>query len=303
MVSVLQADKIMAGFKEHAQEEIAVPPTVTHNHHASSANIKSSGYIMSSHSDPFPQGAGEEYKLEYLGKYEVPPPATSSSDQVKIIDSLVAKVREGMAVSDGSQSSKTRSRIKSFGAKLKRSSVTTKPPLPTTGTDHVDSESIACSNAVSDVAGGTQDTGSISSTSSEQQMQAGSDVSITLTSSSPEERAADNSDGDIPTSPDDPADQHTAYKQSSPDFSTKDRQVSESTDFDTIPELVNLQTSSEFQALSLKVGSNKPFQNQKVRLTFSGVSVVVVTEEMGEIVLKKSIRTVACCAQVRFFLL
>ena len=66
-------------------------------------------------------------------------------------------------------------------------------------------------------------------------------------------------------------------------------------DFDTLPELANLKGSTEFQALSLK-GAHTV---QKVRLLFSGVSVVVYLQQSQQIVLKKLIQNIACCAQVR----
>lgn len=75
-----------------------------------------------------------------------------------------------------------------------------------------------------------------------------------------------------------------------------------SSDFDTLPELASLKETPEFQYLSQKSLSQIKRQSQKVKLIFSGLSVKVVLEENGEELLKKRIRTIACCAHVcKFF--
>ena len=73
---------------------------------------------------------------------------------------------------------------------------------------------------------------------------------------------------------------------------------SESSDFDTLPELASLQDSPEFQGLSQKNLSARKHLNQNVKLVFSGLTVKVVLEESGEELLKRKIRTIVCCAQV-----
>lgn len=301
----------MTEFKEHAKEEVMVPPTITQDHPtgAFGSNVtdtKSSGYIMSSS-----QNGGvpreEEYKLEYWGRYEVPPPGSSNNDQVMIIDTLVSKCRE--AVSGSATLGKFRKK-RTFGSKFMRH--TSKGLASSVGTEDVDSLSATSTTSI-ESEGDSIATNSIScaplkSTSSIDSSDS-SDVSITLTPSSPppppeEEVACDSS-----TSPEDPADHHTPFKQSTliptassvvnPSNATTQR--SDSSDFDTLPELANLKSSTEFQALSLKAtsGASGSVQcQQKVRLLFSGVNVVVVTEQTEHVILRKSIRNIACCAQV-----
>lgn len=288
----------MTEFKVHAQEEVVVPPTITHNQSTGAldnlADVKSSGYIMSSQNGGLPRE--EEYKLDYWGKYEVPPPATSNSDQVIIIDTLVSKYRETVY-------GKFRSKKRSFGAKFMRNSNKGSPS--SAGTEGVDSLSATSSTSLESEG---ESTSAISvchapvkpmcSTDSSDS----SDMSITLTQTSPPLTE------DSSTSPEDPADQHSSCKQSIiPKTSSATNLPSnarpESSDFDTIPELANLKSTTEFQALSFKTisGSSGTVQSQqKVRLLFSGVNVVVVTDqtEHEHEILRKSIRSIACCAQV-----
>lgn len=290
----------MTEFKEHAQEEVVVPPTITHNQTtgalgSNSADMKSSGYIMSSsQSGGVPRE--EEYKLEYWGKYEVPPPASSNSDQVMIIDVLVSKYREAVY-----GLGKFRTKKRSFGAKFMRNS--SKGPSPV-GTEAVDA--LSASSTTSVESEGDSATNSPSSLHPKPMCSAdssdSSDISISLTPSSPPppEEGCDSS-----TSPEDPADHHTSCKQSVvPNVSSVVKSSDtrpESSDFDTIPELANLKSTTEFQALSLKAtsGASGAVQSQqKVRLLFSGVNVVVVTEQTEHVILRKSIRNIACCAQV-----
>lgn len=272
----------MTEFKEHAQEEVAVPPTITHNHSTvaedtNTADMKSSGFIMSSlHSGGLPRE--EEYKLEYWGRYEVPAPASSNSDQVMIIDTLVSKYRDAMF-------GKFRSKKRSFGAKFSVRKDPAKSLANAASTEAVDSLSTVSSTSLeSDGDSPAQHKAKGSYDSSDS-----SDISITLTPSSPPP-----SEGDSSVSPEDPADQHTSVKQNN----TVNH--SESSDFDTLPELASLKSTTEFQALSLKGpadggGVQSP---QKVRLLFSGTNVVVVTEQTENVLLRKSIRNIACCAQV-----
>ena len=68
----------------------------------------------------------------------------------------------------------------------------------------------------------------------------------------------------------------------------------EQADYDVLPDLDNLRSTPEFQAL----GQLSDLPHQKVRVVFSGFCVSVLLEESGELLLKRSIRTIACCAQV-----
>lgn len=304
----LQAAKIMMEFKEHAQEEVTVPPTITHNlgstMDSSSADIKSSGYIMSTSSQSSGLSQEEEYKLEYWGKYEIPSLDSANYDQVAIIDTLVSKCREAMP--------KHRTKKRSFGSKFMGRSMS-KPPLGHGGLDAVDSSASLSAASISSVES-EEDSMTTSSVSLAQKSVAysingsdSSDVSLTLTPSSPPPPEVRQSSS---TSPDDPADHHVSCTQalrsagSSASLHSQLRQRTESTDFDTLPELANLKSSTEFQALSMSVsgsgtGVATVQSQQKVRLLFSGVSVVVAVEQTQHIILKKSIRNIACCAQVR----
>ena len=273
----------MTEFKEHAQEEVTVPPTITHNHSTvaedgNAADMKSSGFIMSSlHNGGLPRE--EEYKLEYWGRYEVPAPASSNTDQVMIIDTLVSKYRDAMF-------GKFRSKKRSFGAKFSVRKDPAKSLPNVSSTEAVDSLSTVSSTSLeSEGDSPAQHKAKGSNDSSDS-----SDISITLTPSSPP--PVPTSEGDSSVSPEDPADHHTSMKQSNP------VNHSESSDFDTLPELASLKSTTEFQALSLKGSAEGLRSPQKVRLLFSGTNVVVVTDQTEDIVLRKSIRNIACCAQV-----
>lgn len=268
----------MAKFKQHAQEEVAVPPTVTHNFSSSSSfgsaeHAQSAGFILTHHPSTASQPKGEEYKLEYYGRHEVPPPATATSDQVEIIDSLVSKISDG---------GHKRSKKLNFRLRKRANSKT----APTVGVDTVDGDHI-------------NDSTTNSSSSS---LTVVSDVSIIIKSGvSPTEHSEGGveSGEELPSSPLDPADQHCSCSQPLKIANGHlKHHSSDSADFDTLPELANLESSTEFQALSLKTAEGWPVISQKVRLMFSGVSVVVLTEHTNEIILKKSIRNIACCAQV-----
>lgn len=302
----------MIEFKEHAQEEVSVPLTINHNHSASSgslsADVKSSGYIMSmSQNGSMPRE--EEYKLEYWGRYEVPPPASANSDQVMVIDSLVSKLREAIPSAGGSGgstlSSKFRPKKRSFGARLMGRSSKAPP-------DAVDFSAATTSGVECEGLGECSILGGNHTHNHHQgpctDSRDGSDVSITVQSSSPTLSPPDKGESaqghGSSTSPDDPADYHTSCEQQTRDTSTSSlsaqpngRVRTESADFDTIPELANLKSSTEFQALSMKTVDSVN-ATQKVRLLFSGVSVMVVTEQSENVILKKSIKTIACCAQV-----
>ena len=288
----------MTQFKQHAREEVSVPSTLANS--STGADVKPSGYIISSaHSGTLSQ-ADEEYRLEYMGRHEVASPATASSDQVQIIDSLVSKIREAMVASG-----KARSKKKSLGSRLRGKANTSKSSLVSSesvdqdGRDNVttnslvsDSVSIAFSSA------GMQNLSdnNLEGTRPLEQEPDPGDVSIILTRSSPDEGNKVHRDISLP---DDHGDQHSSCRQTPPNSDKKEKEkVSESSDFDIIPELANLKTSTEFQALSLKTDASSIIVNKKVRLVFTGVSVVVLTEETGDTILKKSIKSIACCAQV-----
>ena len=66
------------------------------------------------------------------------------------------------------------------------------------------------------------------------------------------------------------------------------------TEYDVLSDLDNLRSTPEFQAL----GRLSDLPNQKVKLVFSGLCVSVFLEQSGEQLLKRTIRTIACSAQV-----
>ncbi len=280
----------MVRFKQQAEEEIAVPAMVTHNLRSSSsslplADMKSSGYIISSHNGPPSSGSSgsDEYRLEYLGKHQVPLTASNDSmDQVELIDALVAKVREATR-------GKGKGRKKGFGSRFRGKNA--KPPLPVGTNEGVvlpGSEDVRDSRH-SSYSSYTRHASSSSSSSSERQ----SEVDINITSSSPlypKDHTLLPPNEDLPGGGCGVPEGSSSSQENSPEL----REKKPSSEFDTIPELANLQASTEFQALSNRRG----VAFQKVRLLFTGVSVVVLTEDTGEIVLKKSVKSIACCAQV-----
>lgn len=310
----------MTEFKEHSQEEVTVPPTISHNLSSSSSpspvDSKSSGYIMSrSHSLP----RQEEYKLEYWGRYEVPPPASGSTDQVVLIDTLVAKFRE-VPGSAGTTLTKFRTKKKSFGSRFMRNSTTKvsssagveelEPPSSNVG----HAGSMECLSSDTSPSQPSNDASPILPRDGRSNSE-GQDIPITFTAVSPtlEEEREELSPREPSTSPEDPADHHSLCMQTTSQTLIADhhslchelttptnaaepngRVRTVSSDFDTLPELANLKGSSEFQALSFRSRNTV----QKVLLLFSGVSVVVYPQNSQQIILKKSIQNIACCAQV-----
>lgn len=314
----------MREFKEHSEEEVTVPPTISHNLSSSSplpVDDKSSGYIMSrSLNGSFPRQ--EEYKLEYWGRYEVPPPASGTSDQVVLIDTLVAKFREAAGT-------KIRPKKRSFGSRFMYRNSSAKVSAAEGAGSPVDADKSSLGDA--------KDT-SCPQAKNPRNIPEKQDIPITFTLPSPtgeeepEEEEGEGEGGSLrgaSTSPEDPADHHSSCHQTTDPHSSGHQTTSsanlanhhsschelavttpteltstaepngrirtESTDFDTLPELANLKGSSEFQALSLKKSSGSV---QPVRLLFSGVSVLVYPHQSQEVILKKSIQHIACCAQV-----
>lgn len=310
----------MTEFKEHSQEEVVVPPTINHNMSSPSPfpmDGKSSGFIMArSHS----LSRQEEYKLDYWGRFEVSPPASGSIDQVALVDTLVAKCQIGSA-------GKFRSKKRSLGSRLMRSSntkVSSSVGVEGAEQSHVSMESLSDASLKGSPSNSPSNSPSQPRDSPNQLNEPGdsptlvrdsrsnSDIPITFTAASPthEEEEEEQEEGEVSsrgepsTSPEDPADHHSLCMQASYDQTSMShdqtnepngRVRSGTSEFDTLPELANLKGSTEFQALSLK-GTHTM---QKVRLLFSGVSVVVYLQQSQQIILKKLIQNIACCAQVR----
>lgn len=313
-----QAAKIMTEFKEHSQEEVAVPPTISYNLSSSSplhVDGKSSGYIMSR-----PQNGSlprqEEYKLEYWGRYEVPSPASGSKDQVEFIDTLVAKFREAAGITLG----KVHPKKRSFGSRFMNRNSSSKvsvggvegaeSPVDTTGTSldalkdvreeenssHERQDIPVTFTAASPT--GEEGEGSSQRGSSTSPEDPADHHSSCRQIASPVHISSDDQSSDQPTAPANLADHHSSGHQLTPSSEPNGRVRTESSDFDTLPELANLKGSSEFQALSLKKGSARGVSVQHVRLLFSGVTVFVYPQMSQQIILKKSIQNIACCAQV-----
>lgn len=303
----------MTEFKVHSQEEVTVPPTVSYNLSSSSPlNVdgKSSGYVISSSQNgSIPRQ--EEYKLEYWGKYEVPAPSSGSTDQVVLIDTLVAKYRDVTGTILG----KFRTKKKSFGSRFM----------------HRNSSKVSAGDDVGalDAGDSSHSLEALRDVDGEANAE-GEEIPITFTASPTGEEEDGEGEGEgsshqgASTSPEDPAEQHTSYSQTTssadqaqlcpgdqPPADLVDHHSSmtvptepngrgrtESTGFDTLPELANLKGSSEFQALSLKKSSTRGQSVQHVRLLFSGVTVLVHPQQSQHVILKKTIQNIACCAQV-----
>ena len=119
----------MNKFKKHAKEEVSVGSTVSRSATSPADLKKSSGLIFHPPSASQTTAAASnhgrassredtklcEYCLEYVGKFEVPSPATSSENQVETVDNIVAKLRENQ--SNGSFRAKPKRR--SLSAMLK----------------------------------------------------------------------------------------------------------------------------------------------------------------------------------------
>ena len=301
---------------------------------------RSSAYVMSLNGDGVDIGAagsrssgkppvqGDTYKLVYLGKSKIPSSVTTGSDQVKIIDTLVVKAREALAARSNVQG-KQGPRKKSIGSRLRGRNTKSSPPISRTQSFGKSSPPISR----------TQSFGKSSPPISRTQSFGKSSPPISKTQSfgksSPVKRVRSSSDGeqgDMEKQEEDrghnisllpPGKAEEALSKSAmlngnrrkvrdevdvaASVSASSSRVSRTLDngeFDTIPELGNLQRSLEFQALSGMHNEDhmntmdKNTVNIKVQLNFTGVHVVVVAEETSEVLFKKSIKTIACCAQV-----
>lgn len=317
----------MAQFKQHVKEEVIIPATINSSSDSTSSIAsssiksdssaapvpKSSGYIMSlQHKHPSEEGGsgqqttqGDSHKLIYLGNYEISSPAVTGDGQVQIIDSLVARVREVIAAEVNLQR-KSSLKKRSIGARLRSRSVSNNKSSPPLGVK----PSVTKSSPPLCRESSSSSDGSHGSSEQQQQAQPGArviDISV-VPPMSPTEVQLDNAADLCPPSNGDELINREEFQEGESQLftssqmptSAQPRKISENADFDTIPELVNLQKSTEFQALSssLTLGKAKP-SSIKVRLMFSGVHVVVVAEESNDVLIKESIKTIACCAQVR----
>ena len=243
---------------------------------------------------------GDGYRLVYLGSYKIPPPAATGDGQVQIIDSLVGRVRESMATQTSRMGLFHSKKKRSIGALRKRKS----------GNRSLDSESTLSKSSPPLIRSSTCDDSHCSREEqlSPQLKQGHSTPDISV--HSPTSPTYGLSDG-AAASGDFFHDQEEGPEKEWPSRTSSHKStllqthtVSENAGFDTIPELVNLQNSSEFQALSSnqklqKEGSHTKPSSIKVQLVFSGVHMVVIAEDSSQVLFKKSIKTIGCCAQVK----
>ena len=293
----------MSKFKAHAREEVSVGSTISRSK-MSDLPTKSSGLIFSSslkHHPPEVQPTqdtpreGSEYHVQFLGKFEVPSPSTSSDNQVQTIDKLVSRLKENYDM----KSKKKESFSSRIRAKLSSSASLKSSSTPTLGKDDVGSATPPSDDQMS-----SQSNPSLCSQGSG----SSSDVSIPIfsVSSDPVESEGTNK-GVEPTEhvqngiaggqsdKQDSVDPANGDIPHGEDKTTHNRNDSVCSDFDTIPELASLQDSALFQSLSGPLA----LPSRRVKLVFSDLTVFLVSEDGGERIMKKNIRNIVCCAQVR----
>ncbi len=280
----------MLKFKVHAHEEVSIGSTICRDK-ISDLPMTSSGLIFSSSLRHHPpdsktraQPLGDlEYSAQFLGKFEVPPPSSSKDTQVQTIDKLVVKLKEThqLKMSKGKKGLSSLWRGKLTSSSLRSSSTETVSPSSSSSLRSSSTETVSPEGdkqlrtnlsvdsqpppPVFSITGENGSTGHVQNGGVTKQI-------------SEQEIASQVNDGTM--SPND------EYRRESVTSEI-------SMDFDTIPELSSLQDTPVFQSLC---GSQAT--SQRVRLVFSGMVVMLVCQETGERLLKKSIRNIACCAQV-----
>jgi len=307
----------MIHFKQHAKEEISLQAPVgdhTHQTHplpdntlvgGSSAcvlSLRGKGGLESGGQEESagkPPTLGDTYKLVFLGKYKMAVSVNTGSEQVELIDVLVTKVKETLAAraatSLGGARKSIGSRLLSRTGKpspsfLRKSSLGKPPPgKPPPG----DSDRRASEGDQGRVVRRKKG-GMLPSTGRE-------DVLSTSAPSSMLERIARQSrEKDEDSS-------STRSEEGGPVQTDIPPRSHDNGDFDTIPELGNLQRTEEFRALSGAAAVSASLEadavekstvNVKVLLHFTGINVLAVAEESSNIIFKKTIKTITCCAQV-----
>ena len=300
----------MSKFKVHAREEVSIGSTISRDK-ISDLPMTSSGLIFSSSLKHHPPDnktqtktlGDSEYSAQFLGKYEVPPPSSSKDTQVQTIDKLVVKLKENyqLKMSKGKKGFGWRGKLASSSSSSLRSySADNGDSVTAEGDKHV-SVSRSRSNT-SDVSqpppppvfsitgenghsidGHVQTTEHVQTTGHVRNGGVSRQIS--------EQEISDQVDvGTVPEISDQVDVGTVPCEDLRHDSVTSDISM----EFDTIPELSSLQDTPVFQSLC----GPPPLSSQRVRLVFSGMVVMLVCQETGERVLKKSIRNIACCAQV-----
>ena len=292
-----------------------------------------------------------EYRLEYLGKFDVPSLTTSGATPVGVVDNIVAKVRESQKSGSVREKPKRRSlsaMFKGIGKPSSKDSDATDRMAASNSATSLFDENESCLTATD------HSTSSLSLQSQEEKedkererdggASSSADISTEVTSSEdittspmdvhrsiPQEEGTANGgvnescssfpnllrievgeekpgavngvmetkvvlvNGSLPS-----AELDTGQKkvQNGVEAAGEEGQEGEAvradsvcSEFDTLPELANLRDSYAFQALSLT-------QNQRVKLVFSGLTVVIFSECGGEQLLNLHLRNISCCAQV-----
>ena len=297
----------MSKFKVHAREEVSIGSTISRSK-ASDLPTKSSGLIFSTslkHHPPERQSSqekprqGSEYHVQFLGKFEVPSPSSSKDNQVQTIDKIVSRLKDSYEV-------KTKKK-ESFSSRI-RAKLTSSVGLKSSSTPSLSTEDVDFATPPSDDQLSSQSNPSLCS-----QESGSPDMSVRVFTSSPEplefsvggsEGSKEEVDGSGATEHvqngemDGQRDEtHSAGQANGEVLHSKDRTRNDSicSDFDTIPELASLQDSAVFQSLS---GPQGP-PSRRVRLVLSELTVMLVCEDSGERVMKKSVRNILSCAQVR----
>ena len=301
----------MVQFKRHAKEDVAGTSTTTLPSSTSTGSARDNSALstvvtmsLQHHGSNGGEEAGkakqqisrgDAFRLIYLGNYEISPPAVTGDGQVHIIDSLVAKVRASMPAQTGGKNIFHKKK-KAIGSQLHRrnsftrkSSFSKSPP-----------EVVRAFSASED-----------DHRSTEQQLQQGhSEPDISVTPHIPSPDMQSDSSAELFTSANGDLQERQRESPSLlssllPGNSHKTSVVqpdktAESSEYDIIPELGTLQKSSEFQSLSLSPKEEAPkFCKVKVQLVFSGVHVVVQAEDSSAVLVRKPVKTISCCAQVR----
>ena len=181
-----QAALIMNKFKKHAKEEVAVGSTVSRSATSPADLKKSSGLIfapptLTSTSSASNKASSKdtmvcEYHLDYVGKFEVPSPATSNENQVETVDNIVAKLRENQKGKP-----KTRRSLSAMFKGIGKGS-------PTNSRDSDSIDGMAASNSASSLLDEADSplTLNVRSVSSEEEGSS-TDISVTVTTASSEE--------------------------------------------------------------------------------------------------------------------
>ena len=306
MCVCVQASKIMNHFKQHAKEEISLQAPVSDHAHTTRPHDNtlmggSSAYVLSlcgeggtelggkQETSGKPPIRGDTYKLVFLGKYQMPMPVNTGSVQVELIDVLVAKVKEALAARATNSQPGVR---KSIGSRLLGRTSKPSPFLRRSSVGKPQGDSDRRASA------GDQG-GQIGRSRGKEGTGCDDILSSSAPSSMSERRSRKSREKE--------EDKSSRSGEEQDPVRLSAARTHENGDFDIIPELGNLQQSEEFRALSGAAATSDSLEmnnvekctvNVRVLLHFTGSNVLAVAEESTNLVFKKSIKTIACCAQV-----